>query len=390
MNILMFSWEYPPRIIGGISRVVYHLSRGLSEQGHNVTVITSVEGEEEFYLSGNERIYCVSSYYVKPINFINGVLQMNFSMFEKAVEIIRNGEMFDVIHLHDWLVAFAGKGMERVYPIRQVCTIHSTEYGRNAGIHNEIQSFINNVEKKMVHGIKHVIVNSMYMKNEVNTLFDRTEDNIHVIPNGIEPEKLNLIPKDMDFRKKYAADNEKIVFFIGRLVNEKGVHVLMDAVPIILSKYRDVRFVIAGSGPERDTLEKKAIENGVADRVHFTGYINDEELCKMYKCVDIAVFPSLYEPFGIVALEAMVANLPVVVSEAGGFNEIVTNRFNGMKFRTGRSDLLADCIIELMTSPDLVIDITKNAWNTINEKYKWSAIVEKTHAVYELAKQDTQ
>lgn len=115
----------------------------------------------------------------------------------------------------------------------------------------------------------------------------------------------------------------------------------------------------------------------MADRVHFTGYINDEELCKMYKCVDIAVFPSLYEPFGIVALEAMVANLPVVVSEAGGFNEIVTNRFNGMKFRTGRSDLLADCIIELMTSPDLVIDITKNAWNTINEKYKWSAIVEK-------------
>lgn len=240
----------------------------------------------------------------------------------------------------------------------------------------------------MVHAIKHVIVNSMYMKNEVNTLFDRTTENIHVIPNGIEPDRLSLIPRDMNFRKKYAQDNEKIVFFIGRLVNEKGVHVLMDAIPIVLSKYRDVRFIIAGSGPERDTLEKKAIDNGVADRVHFTGYIDDEELYKMYKCVDIAVFPSLYEPFGIVALEAMVANLPVVVSEAGGFNEIVTNRYNGMKFRTGRSDLLADCIIELLTSPELAAEITKNAWNTIYEKYKWSAIVEKTYAVYELAKND--
>ncbi|NLG88376.1 MAG: glycosyltransferase family 4 protein [Clostridiaceae bacterium] len=388
MNILMFSWEYPPRIIGGISRVVYHLSRGLSEQGHNVTVITSIDGEEEFHSSDNKKIYSVSSYYVKPINFINSVLQMNLSMFEKAVEIINNGEMFDIIHLHDWLVAFVGKSMARVYPIRQVCNIHSTEYGRKAGIHNEIQSFINNVEKKMVHAIKHVIVNSMYMKNEVNTLFDRTTENIHVIPNGIEPDRLSLIPRDMNFRKKYAQDNEKIVFFIGRLVNEKGVHVLMDAIPIVLSKYRDVRFIIAGSGPERDTLEKKAIDNGVADRVHFTGYIDDEELYKMYKCVDIAVFPSLYEPFGIVALEAMVANLPVVVSEAGGFNEIVTNRYNGMKFRTGRSDLLADCIIELLTSPELAAEITKNAWNTIYEKYKWSAIVEKTYAVYELAKND--
>ncbi|HAA25520.1 MAG TPA: glycosyl transferase family 1 [Ruminiclostridium sp.] len=388
MNILMFSWEYPPRIIGGISRVVYHLSRELSEQGHNVTVITSIDGEEEFHSSGNKKIYCVSSYYVKPINFINGVLQMNLSMLEKAVEIIKNGEMFDIIHLHDWLVAFVGKCMSRIYPIKQVCTIHSTEYGRNAGIHNEIQLFINNVEKKMVHAVKHVIVNSMYMKNEVETLFERSPDNIHVIPNGIEPGKLNLIPKDMDFRRKYASDNEKIVFFIGRLVNEKGVHVLMDAVPIILSEYRDVRFVIAGSGPERDTLEKKAFENGVAERVHFTGYINDEELHKMYKSVDIAVFPSLYEPFGIVALEAMVANLPVVVSEAGGFNEIVTNRYNGMKFRTGHSDLLADCIIELLTTPELAADITKNAWNTIYEKYKWSAIVEKTYAIYELARND--
>ena len=162
----------------------------------------------------------------------------------------------------------------------------------------------------------------------------------------------------------------------------------MDAVPIILSEYRDVRFVIAGSGPERDTLEKKAFENGVAERVHFTGYINDEELHKMYKSVDIAVFPSLYEPFGIVALEAMVANLPVVVSEAGGFNEIVTNRYNGMKFRTGHSDLLADCIIELLTTPELAADITKNAWNTKYEKNKWSDNDEKPIAIYDMARKD--
>ncbi len=384
MKILMLSWEYPPRIVGGISRVVYHLARELSTQGHEVTVITCREGDTtDFEIEGNVKVHRVEQYYVKPINFINNVLQMNISIFEKAVQIIDKRENFDIIHLHDWLVAFAGNSLARTYPIRQVCTMHSTEYGRNAGIHNEIQAFINNVEEKMVSGMKNVIVNSMYMKNEVHALFGCSNEDIHVIPNGIEPDKFTGVAKDMVFRRKYAADNEKIVFFIGRLVNEKGVYILMNAIPQVLSKYGNVKFVIAGSGSERDSLQERAADMGVLDRVTFTGYISDEELSKIYKCADMLVFPSLYEPFGIVALEGMVADIPVIVSDAGGLNEIVINRYNGMKFGTGRHDFLADCILELLSNPGLVADITKNAWNTINEKYQWKEIVKKTYGVYE-------
>ncbi len=386
MRILMLSWEYPPKIVGGISRVVYHLARGLSMLAQEVTVITCSEEEnDDFYLDGNVNVYRVKPYYVKPINFINSVLQMNLAMLEKAVEILQREQVYDVIHLHDWLVAFAGRSLEKVCPTPQICTIHSTEYGRNAGIHNEVQSFINHVEKKMISQMKYIIVNSMYMKSEVHALFGSDLKNIHVIPNGIEPNKFNSIPKDMEFRKAYAAGDEKIVLFVGRLVNEKGVHVLMDAIPRVLSQYTAVRFVIAGSGPERTPLEKKAMDIGVSDKATFTGYISDEQLLKLYKCADIAVFPSLYEPFGIVALEGMVAGIPVVVSEAGGLNEIVVNRFNGMKFSTGRSDLLAEHIVELLENPELVVDITRNAWNTIYEKYQWEEITRRTYKVYEQA-----
>lgn len=383
MRILMLTWEYPPRIIGGISRVVYHLAHELNLMGNEVTVITCREGSmASFESEGRISVYRVEPYQVKPINFINSVMQMNLSMLEKAVQVINGGRMFDIVHMHDWLVAFAGKSLSVIYQIRQVCTMHSTEYGRNAGLHNEIQSYISSVEEKMVLSTNNIIVNSMYMKNELHALFGCPMESIHVIPNGIEPDIFSGIPADIEFRRKYAQDDEKIVFFIGRLVNEKGVHVLMDAVPMVLSRMKKVRFVISGTGPELDTLKKRAEEMNVADRVALTGFISDDDLLKMYKCADVAVFPSLYEPFGIVALEGMVAGIPVVVSEAGGLNEIVANRVNGMKFTTGRSDLLAECIVELFGDQKLVKDITENAWNTITEKYRWRDIARKTCEVY--------
>lgn len=384
MRILMLTWEYPPRIIGGISRVVYHLARELNNIGSEVAVITCGEGNmSSVETQGNITVYRVEPYLVKPVNFINSVMQMNISMLEKAVQIINGGCMFDIVHMHDWLVAFAGKSLSGIYRIGRVCTIHSTEYGRNAGLHNEIQSYIGSVEEKMVLSTNNIIVNSLYMKNEIHALFGCPMENVHVIPNGIEPDMFSGNPPDIQFRRRYAADDEKIVFFIGRLVNEKGVHVLMDAVPRILSEVKNVRFVIAGSGPELGALQKRAEEMGVCDRVALPGFITDDDLRKMYKCADVAVFPSLYEPFGIVALEGMVVGIPVVVSEAGGLNEIVIHRVNGMKFMTGRSDLLAECIVELFRNPELVKDITENAWNTIIKKYQWRDIARKTYEVYE-------
>ena len=123
----------------------------------------------------------------------------------------------------------------------------------------------------------------------------------------------------LEFRRQYAAPDEKMVFFIGRLVTEKGVGVLIEAVPIILSRYPNCKFVVAGKGPALDYLMRRARELGVYERIYFTGFVDDAVRNNLYHVADVAVFPSLYEPFGIVALEAMAAQVPVVVSNVGGF-----------------------------------------------------------------------
>ena len=319
---------------------------------------------------------------MKPITFIDWVLQLNYSIATKVIELIRSGYVFDVVHLHDWLVAFSGIMLRDLYGIPYVCTFHATEYGRNAGIHNEVQSYINDVETKMSQSVESIIVNSSYMKQEVTRLFNAKSEDIFVIPNGVDVEKFNFYSCDMDFRRLYATDNEKIVFFVGRLVNEKGVHVLLDAVPKVLSRCYNAKFIIAGKGPELDNLKRRAQDMNISNKVLLPGYLSEEELMKFYKCVDIAVFPSLYEPFGIVALEAMVANVPVIVSDAGGLNEIINHKENGWKFRTGNSEMLAECILDIIFNNDLANNIALNAYNNIKKSYIWEGIAEKVKRAY--------
>ena len=203
------------------------------------------------------------------------------------------------------------------------------------------------MEWRLTYESWRVIVNSNYMKGEVRNTFQLPEDKIRVIPNGVNIEKFNNCSSDIDFRRKYAMDNEKIVFFVGRLVNEKGAHILVHSCTKIIHHYNNVKFVITGRGPQLDYLQKIANEMNISHKVYFTGYISDEELVKLYKCVDVAVFPSLYEPFGIVALEGMLANVPVVVSDAGGLDEIVQHGVDGMKSYAGNSNSLADSILEI-------------------------------------------
>jgi len=194
----------------------------------------------------------------------------------------------------------------------------------------------------------------------------------------------------MELRRTHAQDQEPLVFFVGRLSYEKGVHVLMDAIPKVLSRISSVKFVIAGKGQELDSLKQRAWNMGVAHRVDFPGFISEEELLRMYKISNVAVFPSLYEPFGIVALEGMVAKIPVVVSDAGGLNEIIDNRYNGMKFNTGNAEMLAESIIELIENESLREKIIDNAFRTVEDKYSWARIAHQTVDVYNHAINDSE
>lgn len=386
MKILMLTWEYPPRIVGGIARVVHDLSHKLVKDGHEVTVVTYKDGNALDYEDDKGvKVYRVNNYMISPNNFIDWIMQLNFNMVAKASQIINEQGKFDCIHAHDWLVAYAAKTLKNSYEIPIVATIHATESGRNSGIHDETQRYINDTEWLLTYEATEVIVNSNYMKCELQRLFGLPFEKINVVPNGINLNNFSGVEKDYDFRRQYAMDNEKIILYVGRLVYEKGIQNLISAMPKILQGYHDTKLVIAGKGGMFDELKAQSDSMGLGNKVYFTGYLNSKQVQKMYKCADIAVFPSTYEPFGIVALEAMLAGIPTVVSDVGGLNEIVEHEVDGMKSYAGNPNSIADSVLTLLYDHQLCDNISKNAKNKVKEQFNWNKIAQDTHFIYEKA-----
>ena len=322
---------------------------------------------------------------IAPNNFIDWIMQLNFNMIAKTGEIIAEKGNFDVIHAHDWLTAYAGKTLKYAYNTPLVSTIHATEAGRNSGIQGEMQKYINDTEWMLTYESSEVIVNSNYMKNELQRLFGLPYEKINVVPNGVNLTLFNGVEKDYDFRRKYAMDNEKIILFMGRLVYEKGIQNLIAAMPKVLAHYNDAKLVVAGKGGMIDELRHQVDHLGLGNKVYFTGYLGAKDVQRMYKCADVAVFPSTYEPFGIVALEGMLSGTPVVVSDVGGLNEIVEHGVNGMKSYAGNANSLADSILTLLYDPKLCNTVAKNAKLKVKTEYNWTKIAQDTHLAYQKA-----
>ena len=386
MKILMLTWEYPPRVVGGIARVVHDLSHRLIKDGHEVTVVTYKEGNvEDFEDDNGVKVYRVNNYMINPNNFIDWIMQLNFNLISKATEIINKEGPFDVIHAHDWLVAYAAKTLKDSFKIPIIATIHATEAGRNSGIHDEVQRYINDTEWMLTYESTEVIVNSNYMKNELQRLFGLPYEKINVVPNGVNLNLYNGVEKDYNFRRQYAADNEKIILYVGRLVYEKGIQNLIAAMPKVLNGYHDSKLIIAGKGGMIDELRDEVRRLNIENKVYFTGYLNLNQVTKMYKCADVAVFPSTYEPFGVVALEGMLSGTPAVVSDVGGLNEIVQHRENGMKSYAGNPNSIADSILELLYNPGLGAEVSRAAKAKVKAQYNWNKIAQDTHFIYQKA-----
>ena len=351
------------------------------------TVITYRDGELPYFETEKTgvKVHRIDNYMINSINFIDWIMQLNFNMISKATSLINEGEEFDIIHAHDWLTAYAGKSIKEAHKIPLVSTIHATEAGRNGGISTINQKYINDTEWMLTYESNNVIVNSNFMKNEIQRLFGLPFEKIHVVSNGIDLDKFDGIKRDYEFRRNYAKDNEKIIFAIGRLVFEKGIQHLICAMPKILQNYNDVKLVIAGNGSMMEELKKLAYDIGVAEKVYFTGYLAGNNVQKMYKCADIAVFPSTYEPFGIVALEAMLGEVPVVVSDVGGLNEIVEHQKNGIKAYAGNANSIADSVLKLLFDHQLCENIVEDAKKIVIDKYNWNIIAESTLKVYKMA-----
>ncbi len=389
MRVVLLSWEYPPRIIGGLGRHVYHLATSMAEQGVEVHVVTKDHpGAPDYEESGGVKIHRVVNYPpdIAQEEWVPWTLQFNVALLEKAVALINELKRVNVIHAHDWLVAHAAASLKHAYRIPLVATIHATEYGRHQGhLPGPMNKLIHQIEWWLTFESSRTICCSQYMMEQITDIFELPHDKVEVIPNGIDHESFKRDVSVDLYRKKYVPAGDKLVFFVGRLVYEKGVQTVIEAMPLILKRIPNVTFVVAGSGPHLNELKSLAGDFGLSDKVRFTGHMDTDGLCAFYKSADLTVVPSLYEPFGMVVLESMAMGTPTIVADTGGLSEIVVHEETGLKFEPGNPDSLADAMLRVLEDAGLSRRITEDATAYMGETYNWDRIARHTLDVYRRA-----
>jgi glycosyltransferase involved in cell wall biosynthesis len=391
MKILVLTWEFPPRIIGGIARHVAELYPELVRQGHEIQLVTVQLGDALAY----EQVEGIHVHRVdvgESHSFFEWVRYMNTTMGRYCADLIQSqaaiGEApFDLIHAHDWLVGDAAIGLKHQFRLSLVSTIHATEHGRNSGIHSDIHRHVNHHEHLLTHESWRVIVCTNYMKREVSLALRAPIDKIDVVFNGIRAEKKQISP-DVDlvsFRRRFARDDEKIIYYVGRMTHEKGIFRLLDAAPLVMEQYEKqggrVKFVIIGGG-DTSPYQYHARDLGIFDRLLFTGFMPDADLDIFQTIANCAVFPSLYEPFGIVALESFAARVPVVVSDTGGLPEIVRHGETGIVTKRDDPAAIAAGILQVLVQPELAQRLVDNAYRDL-ERFRWDHLAGQTAAIYQ-------
>lgn len=400
-NTFMLAWEYPPKYVGGLSRAVADLAEALAARGETVHVVTtSFEGAPAFELRNGVYVHRLPVLCSGDTDFYHWTFEMNLAMVDYLVSWKENGGRIDLLHAHDWMVIHAARELKHSYGLPLVATIHATEWGRQQGkLHGELQHRIHGLEWKLTYEANRVFVCSRHMKEEIVRLFRLPDDKVDIIPNGIHvpgrngangrPEWQDRMDRYgtgaviSDARNRWFDPGDRIILFVGRLVYEKGVQVLLDAMPSVLARVPGAKLVIAGAGPMRETLERRAAESGAGHRISFWGFIDDETKSRLYEAADLCVFPSLYEPFGIVALEAMASRKPLVVSDTGGLADLVEHGSDGYKALPGHVESLAWHVTELLSDPAAAAEMSARAYEKVLSKYDPAAIAEQVQAHYD-------
>ncbi len=381
MRIAMITWEYPPRIVGGIARHCEGLARALAHQGHEVHVFTlDFPGAPDYEELDGIRIYRTRSEVGHP-NFLTWVLLFNH-FIEKRMAGISQLDKFDVLHVHDWLTALAAINFKHFIKKPLVFTAHSTEYGRS-GLHIPDSFTIDGLEWWSIYEADKIVVTSGSMKGEVCGHFHVPDSKVEIISNGIDASKYEG-PLDKDIiRARYGIQpHEKLILCIGRLVPQKGIEYLVNAVPIVARRRSEAKFIIAGDGWYRDHLEWVANNTGQRWRITFTGFISDQDLFALTKSADVLVAPSVYEPFGIVALEGMAAGVPVVASQVGGLPDFIQHDRTGVLTYPRNPESIAWGIDHVLSNPDHAKWLVKNAKEVVQKAYSWESIGKSTGELY--------
>jgi len=382
MKVCVLTWEFPPLIVGGLARHCHGLGKAMAEKGHDINVATlAFPGSPASEEIDGVKVFRASAEIGHP-HFITWTLLFNHFLEKRIADIDANAD-FDVLHVHDWLTAPAGIALKHFAKKPMVFTVHSTEYGRS-GLHSPDSFAIDGIEWWATYDASKVIVTTEFMKREVCGHFHLPWDKVDVIPNAIDFTKFNIYVDRDSVRRRYGINpHEKLVLCVGRLVPQKGVEYLIQAIPRIAQRYPEAKFIIVGEGWLKGHLEYLANQTGQRWKITFTGFIPDMELVNLMKSADVLVIPSIYEPFGIVALEGMAAGVPVVVSQIGGLTEVVEHDRTGIFVYARSSDSIAWGVDRVLSDWGHATWLTQNAKEKVQSTYSWEAVAMKTIEVFE-------
>ena len=326
--------------------------------------------------------------YATGDSFLGWALRMQKNMEISSCDLMSGTGGFDIIHAHDWLSGVAGVGLKHLYRKPLITTMHSTEFGRRTGIHNDFQASIHEIEGWITFESWRVITCSYYMRSHVAWCFRLPESKMCVVPNGVDVSKFSFSFDYWDVRNRFAHASERILLFVGRLVPEKGLDTLINALPMIFDGGVNVKLVVVGEGPQKEMYQGMASDRGLREKVIFAGYVDDWTLRALYRVADVTVVPSKFEPFGIVALEAMAAHCPLVTTSTGGLNEIVDDGGTGLKVPTDDPPALAGAILRIVRDVGFKNYVVENAYRKCLWNYNWDKIAEWTNGVYDAVRNE--
>lgn len=377
MRLLLITWEFPPYKVGGIASHTFDLSKSLARAGNDVHVLTYGDKYEDGKLEGINVHRVPTSYAPDTLSW---AMMLNHFFEKKAIELHKE-EKFDLVHAHDWMTVPAAASLKKMLKIPMVFTLHSTESGRSS-IHDSYTRAINDIEWFGTYAADNVITVSQAFKEEVLSLFSPPREKVWAIPNGVDYFKFNGFTKKEknECHDLFAQDWEKIVLFVGRMVHQKGIDKLVYAMPKILRENPDAKFIFCGGG---NKAHYSSMAKGlVGDKAYFPGYVSDDTLACLYQVAHTTVVPSVYEPFGIVALESLAAGTPPVVSNVGGLKDIVVHEWCGLHTYVDNTESVVNQTNRLLHGHDWRDWMGKNGKQRVINYYNWNTIAHWTEKVY--------
>lgn len=370
----MLSWEYPPSAAGGTAAHVDGLTQALGRAGHDVAVVTRlVPGTvADSAVAGVRILRAATELPWLPDHRIAATASANHAFV--AISSALGSWRPDVVHAHDWRVAWAADTIAQLTGAPMVTTFHGTERGRHGGhLAPGDQTDINSIEWWQASRSERVITPTKLLVRDILDGFEMHPDHVHRIPGGIDPAK---------WAATEHGERERLVFAWGRVQYEKGFQILARAIAELRQRVEGFDCTIAGRGSYLPELQSQIDIAGAGDLIQLPGFLSDDELRVAIHRAGCVVIPSLYEPFGVVALEALAGGAPLIVADTGGLAELVGGTGCALLFEPGNADALAGCIERVLSEPDLAETMVRKGHELLAASYSWDAIAARTLEVY--------